>query len=88
LTHLANKVVLEVVDNGIGIPLNRREQVFHRFYRVEDNVGDGCGLGLAIVNEIILAHQAHIYIKNGLPHIEKNGEVAFGTNMTVQFEKV
>lgn len=88
LSHQSNKVVLEVMDNGIGIAPDKRELVFHRFYRVEDNVGDGCGLGLAIVKEIVLAHQAEIYIKNGLPRPNENGDVGFGSNITVQFEKL
>jgi two-component system sensor histidine kinase TctE len=59
------KAQLEVVDNGPGIPEGEREQVFERFHRLPDSSGEGCGLGLAIVREIALAHQAEISISGG-----------------------
>ncbi|MGV2101144.1 sensor histidine kinase [Rhizobium sp. 21-4511-3d] len=45
--------VLDVEDNGPGIPADEREQVFERFYRVLGTEGDGSGLGLAIVREVV-----------------------------------
>jgi two-component system, OmpR family, sensor histidine kinase TctE len=56
---------LMVEDNGPGIPVGEREQVFERFHRLPDSSGEGCGLGLAIVREIALAHQAEISINDG-----------------------
>ncbi len=44
-------VTVTVEDDGPGIPLDERERVFQRFYRIDDRVSDGCGLGLAIVRE-------------------------------------
>ena len=55
--------VLEVEDNGPGIPIGERDKVFGRFYRVEGSPGEGCGLGLAIVQEIALLHGASVEIK-------------------------
>jgi two-component system sensor histidine kinase TctE len=49
---------LEVEDNGPGIPVGEREQVFHRFHRVKGSPGQGSGLGLAIVREIAHRHGA------------------------------
>ena len=49
-------VVLEVEDNGSGIPVHERANVMKRFYRLEGSPGDGCGLGLAIVQEIAQIH--------------------------------
>lgn len=43
--------VLEVEDNGPGIPADSRERVFERFYRIDDGRSDGSGLGLPIVRE-------------------------------------
>lgn len=61
--------VLEVEDDGPGIPEAEREKVFERFYR-RSVQGSGAGLGLAIVGEICRAHQAHISLhqsaSNGL----------------------
>ncbi|MBU0751855.1 MAG: sensor histidine kinase N-terminal domain-containing protein [Gammaproteobacteria bacterium] len=58
---MAKKVaVLEVEDNGPGVPPEEREQVFERFYRVLGNDVDGSGLGLPIAEEIAELHRAHI----------------------------
>jgi len=56
--------VLEVEDDGPGIPLEDREKVFARFYRRRDQ-GQGAGLGLAIVGEICRAHRAPIHLDQG-----------------------
>jgi two-component system sensor histidine kinase TctE len=53
-------VVLEVEDNGPGIPLSEREKVFERFYRAPGSVVGGSGLGLSIVRDICLAHRSRI----------------------------
>jgi two-component system sensor histidine kinase TctE len=47
-----SEVVLQVQDNGPGIPEAFRSQVFERFFRLNNADSDGCGLGLAIVREI------------------------------------
>ena len=52
--------VLEVEDNGPGIPEAEREKVFERFYRVAATGGEGCGLGLSIVSEIAGRHNARV----------------------------
>ncbi|HEX4597926.1 MAG TPA: sensor histidine kinase [Burkholderiaceae bacterium] len=51
---------LVVEDDGPGIPLDERERVFERFYRVHNEVSDGCGLGLAIVREVATAMSARV----------------------------
>jgi len=86
LSKLDAHVVLEVMDNGIGIAPEERELVFNRFYRVTDSSGDGCGLGLAIVKEIVLAHHAEISIKDGLARNQTDDGLACGTNITINFK--
>lgn len=54
----AGQAVLQVEDNGPGIPPGDREKIFERFYRGDDRNDEGCGLGLAIVREIAQAHHA------------------------------
>ena len=46
------RAVLEVEDEGPGIPATQRSQVFDRFYRVDGGVTTGSGLGLAIAKEL------------------------------------
>jgi two-component system, OmpR family, sensor histidine kinase TctE len=53
-------MVLQVEDNGPGIPAAERERVFQPFYRALGTQVDGSGLGLAIVREIALRHGAQV----------------------------
>lgn len=55
--------VLEVEDDGPGIPDSERELVFERFYRVLGNEAPGSGLGLAIVREIAELHLGSVQLK-------------------------
>jgi len=52
--------VLEVEDNGPGIPSAERAKVLERFYRAPGSPGAGSGLGLAIVADIARAHGARV----------------------------
>jgi two-component system sensor histidine kinase TctE len=54
--------ILEVEDNGPGIPAAEREHVFERFYRILGSNVQGSGLGLSIVREIAQQHDARIDI--------------------------
>jgi two-component system sensor histidine kinase TctE len=58
--------VLEVTDNGPGIPANDHARVFERFVRGTDT-GDGCGLGLAIVREIVERSAGQVELRQALP---------------------
>lgn len=54
---------LSISDTGPGISENEREAVFHRFYRADNAVTDGAGLGLAIVGDIIDRMSGKIALK-------------------------
>jgi two-component system sensor histidine kinase TctE len=60
--------VLEVEDDGPGIPVAERERVFERFYRVLGSGQEGCGLGLAIVREIAEGHGGTVSLCDGANH--------------------
>jgi two-component system OmpR family sensor kinase len=59
--------ILEVDDDGPGIPESQQERVFQPFYRIETsrnrNTG-GIGLGLATVRTIVLDHGGNIRLRN------------------------
>jgi two-component system, OmpR family, sensor histidine kinase QseC len=60
LNRTAGKAVIEVIDNGPGIPEERRASVFARFHREASSSGDGYGLGLSIVQRAAQLHHATI----------------------------
>ena len=51
LLNEGGNAIIEVVDNGPGIPASERERVFDSFYRMPETAGEGSGLGLAIARE-------------------------------------
>lgn len=57
---------VDIEDSGIGIPLEERDKVFDRFYRVLGTNTDGSGLGLPIVKEIAALHHVHISLHDSL----------------------
>lgn len=58
VTEQREKVKVEVMDFGVGIPEKEQNKIFQRFYRVEKTSQkfSGSGIGLFISSEIIKRH--------------------------------
>lgn len=57
--------ILEVSDDGMGIPLDQQHRIFERFFRVDSSRSsevEGTGLGLSIVKHIIQKHDGKIKV--------------------------
>ncbi len=64
---LADKIIIEVADRGIGIARAEQKKIFEKFYRVSNGLihdTKGSGLGLSIVKHIIEAHGGKISIES------------------------
>ena len=62
-----SKVIVSIIDNGLGIPREDLARIFERFYRVEKTRNrdeGGSGLGLSIVKHIIDAHDEKITVQS------------------------
>lgn len=62
----ADRAVVEVADDGPGIPAAERERVFDRFYRGSDVDAAGSGLGLAIARQVAELHGGRIELGPGI----------------------
>lgn len=68
LGRVQDQVVVSIDDSGPGIPPDKLEKIFQRFYtdrpQTEKNHGKNSGLGLSICREIIKAHNGRIVAQN------------------------
>jgi len=60
--HLTRTVVVEVSDDGPGVPKELRDRIFNAFFTTKPQ---GSGLGLAIVRKVVDAHDGRIDIQTG-----------------------
>jgi signal transduction histidine kinase len=59
------RATLAVGNDGPGIPLEARERIFERFYRLDGGRASGSGLGLAIARELAEVMGGRIEIDSG-----------------------
>ena len=77
-----NEVVLTVADTGNGIDEAFREQIFEPFFRVDKSRSrelGGVGLGLAMVREIVRAHDGKIEVRGN-----EQGGTTFEVRMSIE----
>lgn len=65
-----DQMLLQVIDQGVGIPIEERERVFNKFYRVGNEFTrstKGTGLGLYLCKKIAQFHQSQLLITENIP---------------------
>lgn len=67
LSSRSGYYIVEVEDDGPGIPDENKVHIFERFYRIHQD-GTGCGLGMSIVKEIAERHGGSVELRNAVPH--------------------
>jgi signal transduction histidine kinase len=66
--HIKHEIVdqklrVEVIDEGIGVPIGQRNHLFRRFAHLDtdnERARQGAGLGLSVVKEIVEAQQGEV----------------------------
>ncbi|RYG00978.1 MAG: two-component sensor histidine kinase, partial [Chitinophagaceae bacterium] len=74
-----NRLVLSVIDEGLGIPDNEKKKVFEKFYRIgneETRTAKGTGIGLYLCRKIAEDHNADIRVTDNHPS---------GANFSIRF---
>jgi PAS domain S-box-containing protein len=67
LTRRADRIVLRVIDHGIGISKEDQRHLFEPFFRSESVRGiGGTGLGLSIVKDCVERHQGTLHVESVL----------------------
>ncbi len=78
VAKLGSEIVIEVSDNGVGIPPAEQGRIFEKFYRSSTGGRtQGTGLGLLIVHEIVTAHRGRV-------SVESSGVPGEGSRFTVR----
>ena len=73
-----NKILIEITDNGCGIEKSDIANITQKFFKANSNKG-GFGIGLAIVKEIIYAHDGTLKILS---------EKGVGTSVIISFNQI
>lgn len=81
LRETRTSTIIEIRDNGRGIPENDLPHIFDRFYRADPSrqSADGSGLGLAIAKQIVEGHDGKIWVTS---------VVGEGTRMMISLKKI
>ncbi len=75
LKSSSKRIRLKVIDNGIGLPQEKRSRLFEPYMTTRDK---GTGLGLAIVKKIVEEHSGTVVLSD-TPHKKRDGSGAMVT---------
>jgi len=62
-----SRLIVRVQDEGIGIPDDKLEQIFNRFYQVDNSTNkkyEGTGIGLALVKELVNVMDGWVHVQS------------------------
>jgi two-component system sensor histidine kinase CiaH len=70
LKKLGDQGILEIIDEGAGIPKKEQKRIFQKFYRVgneDTRIAQGTGLGLYLCRKIARDHKMHLQVSDNQP---------------------
>lgn len=76
-TEKGSKVCIEVIDTGVGIPVDKHNIIFEKFGQVDSSLtrqAEGTGIGLSLVKKFVEAHEGEILL---------DSEVGKGSTFTI-----
>jgi signal transduction histidine kinase len=78
---------LQVIDTGIGIPLEKQEKIFERFYQVE-NGREGSGIGLSLVQRLVELHHGRIILQSEVGNGLCSGSAHAGRSCDYTYHRI
>lgn len=67
ITRENKEIKISVKDEGVGIPKDRMNFIFTKFGQIDRTLSrntEGCGVGLALVKEIVNLHKGQIHVQS------------------------
>ena len=66
---VADRLLIEVIDEGIGIPVEERERIWEPYHRLERDAKSvaGSGIGLAVARELVELHGGRAWVEDARP---------------------
>lgn len=83
LKQSATQAVIQVTDNGIGIPADMQDKIFTNFFQAKTGhvAAEGWGIGLALAKNILDLHHGEITVYSKPANGDLNGHTVFSVNL-------